>query len=313
MLRSFIAFALIGMVTMSAGGCGGSSDSQTKGVSFEQQAQDALKESSPADRASKLIRIAAGQAKANDKFGARDTMQLAAKACREIEDPKDQAESWIGMAEAQRKLGERSGTRKATEAAGKAIDKIEDAGKKGKLLARLAQVMAGGDDADATAKVLAEAEKLAAEIKSPMGRATALCRIAQGFKKIERPDETRRVIGDLITSSGLIEDALVRCDVLTEIAVLQHGMGESKAADTTFDLATAAAEAIPASDDISAAYGQSYALCQVTQKLLDIGKYAKAKGLLKKAEKLLPSIPNTDLQGQITLTINKLKRELPDG
>jgi hypothetical protein len=77
-------------------------------------------------------------------------------------------------------------------------------------------------------------------------------------------------------------------------------------------LATAAAEEIPASDDISAAYGQSYALCQVTQKLCDIGKYAKAKGLLKRAEKLSPSISNTDLREQITLTIKKLKRELPD-
>jgi len=261
---------------------------------------------------SDLMRIAVGQAQAEDTYGARDTMKFAVTACKEIEDPEAQADVWIRIAETQNKIGESRNARKAAEAAGEVIATIEDTGKQGKLLARLAQVMAAGEDPDAAAEVLADAEKRAGEIEAPLSRATALCRVAQGYKQIERTEEAARVIGELTASSGAIEDARIRCDVFTEIAVLQNGMGMGEESGKSFDLAIAAAEVVPASGDLSAEYGQAYSLCQIATKLLDMDSTAKAAELVAKAEKLLPSIPSADLQEQVRQTVRKLKRQLPD-
>ena len=108
MLRGFVALWLVGSVVFMTGGCDGSSDSQQKGISYKQQIQNALKESAVDVRARELISIAAGQAKANDRLGAKETMRLATQACREISDPLEQADTWLRVGEAQADFGNRS-------------------------------------------------------------------------------------------------------------------------------------------------------------------------------------------------------------
>ena len=313
MLRGFVALWLIGSVVCPTGGCGGSSDSQGQGISYEQQVQNALREPVPDVRARELMGIAAGQAKANDRFGARETMRLAAQACRKISDPVEQADTWLRMAEAEADFGNRSEAQKAAEAAADVIDGIENAARKGTLLAALAQVLAKADDPLAATRTLAEAEQLAGRIEGAAPRATAMCRVARGYQQIDRADEAKRVVDDLLQLAGTIEDPRNRCDVLVEIAIEQHKMKMTQAAAETFELAIEAAGAIQASDDIGAAYGRSYALCEIAKKLSAAGNHAKAQGLLDKAEKLLPGISNLDLQEQMKQTVRKLKRELPDG
>ena len=193
------------------------------------------------------------------------------------------------------------------------IDGIEDTAKKGTLLAAMAQVLAKADDQAAATRTLGEAEKLAGQIEGPAHQATALCKVARAYQRIGQTDEAKRVVEDLLQLAGTVKDPRSRCDVLVEIATEQHKMKMSQPSAKTFDLAIEAAGAIEASDDIGAEYGQSYAFCEIAKKLSAAGNHAKARELLKKAEKLVPSIANLDLQKQMKQTVRKLKRELPDG
>jgi tetratricopeptide (TPR) repeat protein len=313
MLRCFAALWLIGSVVVLTGGCGGSSDSQRQGISYKQQIQNALREPAVDVRARELIGIAAGQAKASDRSGAKETMRLATQACREISDPMEQADTWLRVAEAQADFGNRSEARKAIKAAADVIDGIENAAKKGALLAAMAQVMAKANDQAAATRTLGEAEQLAGQIEGAAPQATALCQVARAYQRIGQADEAKRVVEDLLQLAGTIEDARNRCDVLVEIATEQHEMKMTQPSAKTFDLAIEAAGAIEASDAIGAAYGQSYAFCEIAKKLSTAGNHAKAQKLLDKAEKLVPSIANLDLQEQMKQNVRKLKRELPDG
>jgi tetratricopeptide (TPR) repeat protein len=313
MLRSFLALWVIGSVVFMTGGCNGSSDSQRQGISYKQQVKNALREPAVDVRARELIGIATGQAKANDRLGAKETMRLATQACREISDPIEQADTWLRVAEAQADFGNRSKAQKATKAAADAIDGIENAAKKGALLTAMARVLAKADDQAAATRTLGEAEKLAGQIEDTAPRATALCQVARAYKQIGQADEAKRVVEDLLQLVGTIEDHRNRCDVLVEIATEQHEMEMAQPSAKTFDLAIEAAGAIEASDNLGAAYGQSYAFCEIAKKLSSAGNHAKAQELLDKAEKLVPSISNLDLQAQMKQNVRELKRELPDG
>src|SRR3990170_9095057 len=99
-------FFLRATLLLALAGCGGrSSESGKPPVSYRDQVAAAQKEPIPEVRAKKLIRIAYRQAKAQDEFGAEDTFDLAAKACRQTEDPSSRARAFALLAQAQAGLG----------------------------------------------------------------------------------------------------------------------------------------------------------------------------------------------------------------
>ena len=182
MIRNDAAWLLMaGAALFVLPGCGGSPSSQSKSsVSFVDQVAAAQKESVPEIRAKKLIRIGYQQAKAQDEFGAEETFDLAAKACRQVEDPTTRAGALVLMVQARLKLGNEAPARKALQSAQEAADEIESPQSKARTQARLAQLQHAIGDRAVAVQTLKAAEQLADQLTDadgnadPFGRAILL-------------------------------------------------------------------------------------------------------------------------------------------
>ena len=138
-----------------------------------------MQEPSADARATKLIKIAYGQAKAKDMVGSEETFELAAKACTEISDPASQARASALLAEAYALLGSKSESKQAVRRALASAEKIEDVESQARILARVAEVQGAGQDVAGGKQTLASAEEKAGQLEDLQGKTLVLDAVAR--------------------------------------------------------------------------------------------------------------------------------------
>ncbi len=284
-------------------GCGGGSDGGGQ-MSFGQQVTKAMGIDSPDIRAKRLIKIAYGQAKANDARGAEETTELAAQACAEITDPAARTTALASLATAQAKIGSSSAdttARKALAAAGE----IESAEIKAVMLAKVAKAQGAASDILGAGETLKQAEQLAGSLEDLFGQTLAFSAIASGYAGAKREDQANRVMAEALKVAQSIDDQRKRCEAIAAVASQQYQMGDKETAAKTFDLAMEVA------GQIESPYGHAYALADLAERLSKARHHTDAHAALKKAEQVTQKIPEEDLRQQMTQRVDKLLFELP--
>ncbi len=292
------------LFTAALAGCGDSKGPSGGAIPFDQQVAQAQQERAPELRAEKLIQIALAQSAAQDVFGAEKTLKLAEQSCREIGDPATQAGLFGRLAEAQVGISRRYEAAGSIAAALEAARKIESPESRARTLARLARTQGAAETASAAARTLQQSEELGAEISDPLQRVLVLAAAAESFHAIGRAADAERVLTTALELARSIEDQRIRCRALAEVAAAQQGT-ENAAAKATFDEAVQASRA---ADDL---YASALLLCEIAEKLSQVGLAERAHELLGEAGRIADRIPEIDLQKQVSERVRTLKSRLP--
>lgn len=283
-------------------GCG--SDDRSGGLSFAQRLAKAKKEPRPEVRAKEFMRIALAQAKADEPFAAEDSMELAKKTCREIEDPSAQTVAYSLLAEAHRRLENPTESARAANAALAAAGKVESVEIRARSLARVGRALGIAGSTDRAIDALKQAEQLAEPLDDLRGRTLVLVEIAASYRKIEQPSQADRVIAAAMELAKTIEDARQQCEALCKVAARQHAM-RSKETSATFDLALAAARRI---ED---PHSRAYALADLAEALSKAARHTKTHNVLDEAHRTAGKISDVGMQRQMLDRIRELKAKLP--
>jgi tetratricopeptide (TPR) repeat protein len=303
-----VLFGCLGLVSCVLTGCGGSgTDSGKGGVSYPKMIAEALKESEPEVKASKLIDIGVQQAKAMAVREAEDTLEMAFRACGEIKDPRTRAERFSRLAErqAQAPIGNTSAARRSLKGAREAADAIEDAEPKAKALVGVARGQGAAKDLEGAVETLKAAEKIAGELPDAMGKTMVLGPIAAAYGRIGQEAESDRVLQAALAAAQGADNAQTRTNAMAEVAAVQSQMKKKADAEKTFNLTLESAR------KIEQPYGQCQAMIEIAVKLSKAGFAAKAHQLLKDAEAITPKIPEVDLQQQTLEKIRGTMDKLP--
>ncbi len=303
---------MLGTVVLLLPGCGGKpSPAGKSSLSYVDQVAAAQKESIPEVRAKKLIRIGYQQAKAEDELGAEETFDLAAKACREVEDPLARVGSLVLLAQAQLKLGNSTPARKALDSAWEAADRIEAPESKARTLAGLAPVQDALGDRPGAIATLESAEQLAAELTDAAGNPDAfgqmlvLGAVAEGYHNIDEAADADRMIAAALGLAPSVDDELRRCEALAGLALTQHETTGKTGAEQTFAAALAIARSM------QSPYKKAHALADVAEKLSRCGFHARTHEVLDEADLVADKIPEPDLKQQTVQKVRSLMGKLP--
>jgi len=295
---------MILLLTAPLAGCGGSPQSAGKAIPFEQQVAQAQQERSPQTRAEKLVQIALEQARAQDLLGAQRTLKLAEQAVREVNQPTIQAELWGRVAQAWVGMNNRYDAGERLDAALRAAEKIEEVNVRARTLARLAAIQAEADSAHSAEQTLGQVEQLAQQVADPLERALVLSEAAASLHSLGNDEQAARVLDTAVDLARSVEDQAMRCRALSEVAAAQKATGNA-AAEATFD------EAIQSARQIQEQFASALMLCEVVEKLAEVGLTARAHQVLAEAGRIADQIPQVDMQRQVSLRIDGLRRSLP--
>jgi len=297
-------YFLVGILSLSLIGCGGSSDSSGSKLSAKQRAQQALKDPVPESRAKALVRIGYEQSKAKDDYGSEETLRLASKATAEIPDPAIRASVWSMLADAHQRIGNRAEARTAVQAALTAAEEVDNIESKANALARAGRTQALTGDSSGAMKTLAEAERLAGELGDAYGEVLVLGATAASYHKIGKPQQADRVLATALQRGETIEDDLQRCQAISEVAARQHDL-EIPTARETFDLAVKTAR------EIEKDHAKAHALADLAEKLSKAGYHRQTHEILEEADQAANKIPEPDLQRQTVERVRTLMGTLP--
>ncbi len=285
-------------------GCGGGNGGGTSGKSISQRIAEAQSKE-PAQRARLLIGIAREQARAADSSGAKQTLNQAFQACKDIEEISSQADAYARLAQAQADIGQKTEARNTAQLAMTAAEKIDSAEMHAKAVALAARALSAAGAADNAVAALKKTEPLAAKIDDATGRVQVLCEIAGAYEKAGKPEETDRVLSEALTfAKGLPDEksqAIGTATVALEQAVNKRVDAAKQSFATALELARKASEP---SDEVTA-------LIEIADRLFRANDAKQANDLLAEAEKKCSKVKAPDLQTQLLDRARKMMNKPP--
>ena len=291
-----------GVLAVLAGCGGGDGGSKGSTESFPDQIDKAMKKE-PAPRARLLVKIAVKQGKAQDLAGAKDTLNRAFQACKDIEEPAAKASAFADLAQAQADLSFSNEARNSARSSLEAAEKIDGAEEKAKAVSAAARALGVAGDGDKALAALKEAETLAGKIQDSTGRVLVLCSTAVSYERIKKSADADRVLAETLTYAATL-DAKSQAIAMASVAQEQATLKRPDAAKT-FD---AALETARKSNDPG---DRVIALTSIAEKLSKAGNAKLTHEVLKEAEGRCKDIKAADQQQQLLGHARDLMNKLP--
>lgn len=285
------------------GGCGGGSSSS--GGSFAKQYEQASNEKNPERKAQLFIKLADNQRKAKDTHGAKQTLNDATMASREVEDPLGRANLFRRIARVQARVDNRAGAGLALNSARGAAANIQQAEFHAKSLCDIGEVegywLGNASDARGT---IEEAEKLSAKVEDVGGRVAALAHVGWAYGRSDLVAPSQRAFQAAFDLATTIDDPSARCRALLTIAAEQNLLEEGPAAQATLAKARAAA------DQIQAEYSRATKMADIAVQLAKAGERNEALKLLEQADEVARQEKDIHFSGKAIEYVAKQRSEL---
>lgn len=304
-LITFIMVISLGMIFFTTG-CG--KNTSQKGVntarSINKALQDAKNAGDPAERAQALASVAIQQKeKMKDLSGAKNTIELAYKACGEIEDPTGKVQAYSKLAEALGTLGDRSKARQAISDAEVAMEQIKELAPEtaAGMYVGLAGARAAASDAAGGAKVLEKALKQVEKVELLISKVDLLRSIANGYLVLGDNSGLEKTLTTM-EKLGENADARTKSDIYSKIAAIQFQM-KNPAANDTFQ------KAVDTVKEIEESGRRSLAYCELAMMIRNRDK-DQAKKLVKLAMKASEEELDTGLRNSAEEKIGEVKGKL---
>jgi tetratricopeptide (TPR) repeat protein len=303
MQRKLATCVLIGSMAAALVGCGGCKESSSETKSTQQDIADALK-LAPPQQARQLVRIARSQARGFDTEGARSTLNLAFKACTNIEEHNDRASGFATLALAQTDMNYSADARSSAKSSLEAAEKVEEPGLKATAYAASGRALAAAGDTDRAVETLKKAEELAKALDDVIGRVQVLCLTAAGYERMAKGAEADRVLAETLTWAGTLDNAKTQAIVMGYVAQQQSAL-KRDAAPKTFDAALVVARNASDPGD------KVIALLDIAEMVSKSGNAKLAHQLLVEGEQACAQIKAPDQQSQLLDRSRNLMSKLP--
>ncbi len=289
---------------LTAGGCGGGGGGGTSGKSISQRIAEAQSKE-PAQRARLLIGIAREQARAADSSGAKQTLNQAFQACKDIEEISSQADAYARLAQAQAEIGQTTEARNTAQLAMTAAEKIDSAEYHAKAIASASRALSAAGAADNAVAALKKAEPLVAKVDDATGRVQALCEIAGAYEKAGKPADTDRVLSEALAFAESLPDEKSQSIGTATVALEQAVNKRADAAKQSF------ASALELARKSSEPGDEVTALIEIADRLFRANDAKQANELLVEAEKKCAKVKAPDLQAQLLDRARKMMNKPP--
>lgn len=289
---------------LASGGCGGGGGGNGSGKSISQRIADAQSRE-PAQRARLLIVIAREQARAADSSGAKQTLNQAFQACKDIEEISSQADAYARLAQAQAEIGQTTEARNTAQLAMTAAEKIDSAELHAKAIASASRALSAAGAADKAVEALTKAEPLATKVDDATGRVQVLCEIASAYEKAGKSTEADRVLSEALNFAKGLPDEKSQSIGTATIALEQAANKRADAAKQSFAAALELArKASEPGDEVTA-------LIEIADRLFRANDAKQANELLVEAEKKCAKVKAPDLQAQLLDRARKMMNKPP--
>ena len=297
----------VGALLLIAAGCGGGEASRP--VPLSELVARAQREPDPELRARELIRLADRQRRLGDLSGARDTLLLARKACREISDPGAQAGAWLFLARAYARMNDLTQADRFLQQGRRALQRIQRPDARVAALIKMARAQAELKRTDQALATLRQAEKEAKAI--PLGsregqlplqeKGRLLVQLALAYSRQNRADEARRVVQALEEMADQAQGPRNRSRAWTLAAQARH-QAKLSGAEEAWQKAQQYAGQIE--DPLS----RGHAWVDLAEAAASTGHAAQAARLLARAEKAADRVPPGSLKNELQERIARTRR-----
>ncbi|MDO4585006.1 MAG: hypothetical protein Q4D62_12985 [Planctomycetia bacterium] len=307
MKKIFLVGMLVGLLALGGTGCMKRKDTSA-GRRVIQDIESARNISDPEDRASRLAKLAVQQNELlKDSLGARTTIQLAEKACGEIEDIRSKVTAYSTLSESYLQLGRSSGARQALKKAQAAIGELPENTPADEMIESLLGLAnaqgALGATADASLSLQGVMEQLD-KIESEIGKVDTVTKVAAAYTQMKAEAGRDEMYAKLTEMAEAAENARTRCDIYCRLADIQLKGDLKEIGETTLKTALDGVEKI---EGLGA---QAMTLCQIATVYQGTGNDAEARKLVQDADKRANREKDNSLRTAAQEQVSSMKSKL---